>query len=231
MLYVADTSIAGGDKPREIEVGEFSFSSHTQEGRIYCVIEFKEETERRSHKSWVWDPLSQHYRQDEDRECSFSILIESDDAKFADIWLWRSYMSDPAGIAEDMFAFPKADGTLSPALDDGGPCWESVYYEGFVGQKLPRFKLQKASGSYADVSATAIWKDGKWRVTLSRPLSTGNKDDIVFRQGTEYRISMARGLPGKIPEPAFKFRMGKIQGDDAGAIPLPSAKSHSVGEK
>jgi len=133
-----------------VGISGFSFSSYTSEDRIFFVVKFPDEIERRSHKSWLWDPIRQHYREDDDFETAFSLTIESDDAKFADIWVWRSFMSDPVGMAEDMHSFRKGDEAAKSYTiilrDSGETCWTSRYFGEFAGERIPRFQHRKANG-------------------------------------------------------------------------------------
>jgi hypothetical protein len=180
-------------------LSSFDFASYVFGDRIFFIIEFSEQCERRSHKTWIWNPIKQHYCEGDDRETNFSLTIEDESAKFADLWFWRSFISDPVGIAEDMHLFRYVSAVKKKKniikRDAGNISWDTKYYDEFVGEKLPRFQHKKATGSYADVSARGIWKNGRWRVLLSRKLDSGQDDDIAFIHGHSYLISLFNGLP------------------------------------
>ncbi len=49
-----------------------------------------------------------------------------------------------------------------------------------AGMVIPGYILSPMTGSRGDVSASGIWADGKWVVTIMRALDTGNSDDVTF---------------------------------------------------
>ena len=61
------------------------------------------------------------------------------------------------------------------------------------GDLIPDYVLSRedAKGSAADNRAIAQWKEGGWSVILVRPLSTGNADDKVLREGSVYNVGFA----------------------------------------
>ncbi|MGE5838644.1 MAG: ethylbenzene dehydrogenase-related protein [Deltaproteobacteria bacterium] len=61
-----------------------------------------------------------------------------------------------------------------------------------AGDEIPGYLLTKEwKGSFADIKTTGIWKDGKWTVTMSRKLVTGNSDDVEFDARKKYSFVAA----------------------------------------
>lgn len=61
------------------------------------------------------------------------------------------------------------------------------------GDLIPDYVLsrQEASGSAADNSALASWKDGQWTVVIVRPLNLANPDDKALKEGGVYNVGFA----------------------------------------
>ena len=60
------------------------------------------------------------------------------------------------------------------------------------GDEIPGYLLSKEwKGSFADIKTTGVWKDGKWTVTMSRKLTTGNSDDVEFDTRKKYSFGTA----------------------------------------
>ncbi len=186
-----------------VQASDFSFSAFVSNNKIFISIEFNEKEERRSHRSWVWNPIEQFYKEDHgDRESVVSIILKKSGEPFADMWIWRSFISNPAEIAEDFQVFYQKNDDSAPSLvkrDAGRICWESRYFDEFAGERLPRFYHKKPSGSSADVSARGIWKNGRWHLKISRALDTGNPDDIVIAKEDTIIMSVSRGMPDFSP--------------------------------
>ncbi|HRR06631.1 MAG TPA: ethylbenzene dehydrogenase-related protein [Victivallales bacterium] len=187
--------IASNEMPSSPYEYRYSFSNYSvsikqEEDRIFLYVDFLDETEKRTYKSWQWDAINQSYIESNDEESIFAIILRSEEnnnsSDTADIWLWRAFMSDPAELAEDFYAIIKNNRISKLERDAGALCWEPIYYENFKGEKLPRFKHKTPSGSYADVSAKGIWKDGHWKIIFSRKLNTEHPDDIVLEKNKKY---------------------------------------------
>lgn len=179
------------ETPNENLSPKYNLTFQFTDNKIFVTVEFEEKTEKRSHKTWVWDPIAQCYKESNDIETSLIILIKQESTQeqsFADLWIWRSYISDPAQIAEDCYARIIPNHILDIKRDSGELCWQPVYHDEFVGESVPRFKHKKPYGSYADVSAKSEWNNGKWTVTLSRQNITGHDDDIDFEAGKNYEL-------------------------------------------
>jgi hypothetical protein len=62
-----------------------------------------------------------------------------------------------------------------------------------AGDMVPAYVTSRteASGSAADNSAQASWRDGTWTVVLVRPLGLKNADDKPLRPGNAYHVGFA----------------------------------------
>ena len=84
----------------------------------------------------------------------------------------------------------KADHYLDPASNavafDPNAGWKE-------GDLLPGNTVSRthASGSAADNSATASYKDGLWTLVMTRPLGLANKDDKALKAGGVYNVGFA----------------------------------------
>jgi hypothetical protein len=181
-------------------ISDIAFASYTVGDKIFIVVEFDAEEEKRSHRSWIWNPFGQHYVEGDDKETTFSILIKEKDSSFGDLWIWRAALSDPVGIAEDYYTFVCHEKTQRPKItvvqrDSGQRGWKSKYFDEFAGQKLPRFQHGKASGSAADVAASGKWSDKRWRLLISRKLDTGHSDDLPLAKEKIYTLLLDKNFP------------------------------------
>jgi hypothetical protein len=183
--------------------------------KIFLLIRFPASTERRRHRPWRWDPITQQYLSSAEEEQALTVLWLGD-AGQSDAWIWRSDRTDAAGHADDAWASP-AEG-LRP--DRGTPCWESRYVANFAGAELPRFYPREPTGSLADVRARGVWEDGAWTVELARPLETGWPDDLPLRLGETVAAHVFTGLPDALPmpgQPRLQFRLpGKASAEEDG---------------
>lgn len=61
------------------------------------------------------------------------------------------------------------------------------------GDLIPDYVISRedASGSAADNSALASWKDGVWTVVMIRPLGLANSDDKALKAGGVYNVGFA----------------------------------------
>ena len=123
-----------------------------------------------------------------------------------DFWIWRAGRGSFAGAAED--------GRLTPEGREGdgpGP-FEQPNSARAVGEEVGAFSqgdspLQAPSpqpGATApgsllvtqgpgrlEVQAASHWEQGRWTLTLSRPLTGSEAEDATFRAGGEYRFGLA----------------------------------------
>ena len=125
----------------------------------------------------------------------------------ADIWHWKAYRSQTAGIAHDKMhiisyaKIPKAKehpGRNGKTLwiarpsDKGGKIYKSQRPIDNIGASVPKYLVDKGvSGSIADVKTGAVWASGKWTVEFMRDLDTGNNDDVKFEAGKSYSAGIA----------------------------------------
>jgi len=56
---------------------------------------------------------------------------------------------------------------------------------------ISREVLERPTGSRGDISAEAEWSDGYWKLLLSRPLKTGNSDDVHFDINKTYAFAIS----------------------------------------
>lgn len=59
------------------------------------------------------------------------------------------------------------------------------------GDTVPRRLLSAPEGSRGDIRAQGEWRDGRWRVEMTRLLDTGNPDDKALRDRRRYTIAFA----------------------------------------
>lgn len=159
---------------------------------LYILAYYQANTESRKHTCWHWDSINQIYRLGDEKEDSLTLIWTQKEyaADKADIWIWRSARTDPAGFADDYFStqtlltqppccylnsFP-----LNLFPDNGTNSWFSRYFSKFTGEEIPRFYHRTPAGSSSDVHARGNWNDGYWIIEFSRKLSTGHEDDLDF---------------------------------------------------
>jgi hypothetical protein len=138
-----------------------------------------------------------------------------------DMWVWKSYSSNPMGYAEDGYVDDdsrKADAGTGKAkknessdkqkpkfmenpakkssvpgfLVDGEALEIKDYSKFKDGAVVPAWILSKFSGSMADIKSKATWANGKWTVMLQRKLETSDKEnDVNFDTRRDYVMGMA----------------------------------------
>jgi hypothetical protein len=65
----------------------------------------------------------------------------------------------------------------------------STFKEGDV---IPGYMLNPVwKASFADLKTKGVWKNGKWTVMMSRPLKTGNDDDVQYNTRKTYPFALA----------------------------------------
>jgi pimeloyl-ACP methyl ester carboxylesterase len=77
-------------------------------GQIFFLVTFPEETPHETHKTWIWDPKEEVYREGPDREDVFvfkwsmsgndvDLRLREPMPHRADIWFWKAHRTNPAG--------------------------------------------------------------------------------------------------------------------------------------
>lgn len=189
-----------------ISTKDVSVKGGTHGHRVYFFLEWKDATENNSHKPWVWNDQEKKYVLGTDREDRLAIQFSMDEnystnwasgKEFsADTWHWKAYRSNPLGLAHDksflvsrnklMRAYridlPNGEQVyISRPSDSGDKLYKTKRYRSYKKQIMPKYiPVESPKGSVADIKATGVWKDGVWRLELSRKLETGNADDVAF---------------------------------------------------
>nr|MBF0223075.1 hypothetical protein [Desulfobulbaceae bacterium] len=184
---------------------------------IYFLAQWPDSTKSDTHKQLTWDKEKDGYVEGEDREDrfvlnfdmggDFSSCMLSGKAYQADIWHWKAYRSQSAGIAHDkmhIMSFEKIPKAKKHPTRDGKEIWiarpsdagDDMYKSqkplDNIGDVIPRYVPNKAvSGSIADIKTEAIWADGVWTLEMARKLDTGNADDVKFEKGKSYAANVA----------------------------------------
>jgi hypothetical protein len=178
-------------------------------GEIFFLVTFAEETPHETHKTWIWDPKEEVYREGPDREDVFvfkwsmsgndvDLRLREPMPHRADIWFWKAHRTNPSGYADDkgqgVSATPgpmarkiqsARHGTLYFERwgDAGKPPWEEKLFFEYKGAKIDQFAPRPPAGSRGDIRAKGVWSKGQWTIEFGRPLSTGHDDDVVFTPG------------------------------------------------
>ncbi len=191
-----------------VEASSVSIRGGTYGDRVFVFVEWDDRSEDTVHKPWVWnsqrnkyikgpqreDRLAIHFSMDE----NYSTNWRSGEAFTADTWHWKASRSNPLGLAHDKslvisrskllraYNLNIADGSsvyISRPSDAGDKLYKTKRYRRLDQPLMPKYVLTESpQGSVADVTARGVWTQGKWRLELSRKLSTGNADDVVLPQ-------------------------------------------------
>lgn len=184
---------------------------------IYFLAQWPDSTKNDTHKTLTWDKEKDGYVEGKDREDrlalkfdmggDFTACMLSGEQYKADVWHWKAWRSQGAGLAQDkMHIFssekiPKAK--MHPAqngkeiwiarpADKGDELYTSQKPLDNVGDVIPRYVPNtNVTGSVADVKSAATWADGVWTLELSRKLDTGHDDDLKFEKGKQYNAGAA----------------------------------------
>ncbi len=198
---------------------------------IFMKVRFPDSTENRVHKLMNWDESTKTYRTGTLREDSIvlkwnmeplpvDVSLQSETEYRADIWFWKSFRTDPLGYADDkmhIYSFSKrnkaqdvilANGKimyLSRPSDSGKSSYQSIAYEKFMGDSVPRYRHRQPTGSRADIKAKGAWKEGFWTIEFQRDLMTNNDDDIQFQTNIPSYFGVSRyEIAGKRPNPKLE---------------------------
>lgn len=159
-----------------------------------------------------WRVVGGKYKRADDRDDAIAVRFHMDgdydkcmitDKSYkVDVWLWSAGRSNLAGFADDLYYIissksiedaaehkTAAGGTvyIKKMRDEGTPGWEnSRAPKEVAAPELPGVALAaNPSGSIVDVAAKGRWADGKWLVEMSRKMTTGHDDDVVFAPGAK----------------------------------------------
>ncbi|MGB5742136.1 MAG: ethylbenzene dehydrogenase-related protein, partial [Sedimenticolaceae bacterium] len=180
----------------------------THSDRVFLFVEWDDDSEDTVHKPWVWNGELNKYVKGPQREDRLAVQFSTDEnystdwrsgEEFtADTWHWKASRSNPLGLAHDKslvvsrskllraYKLSIADGGnlyISRPSDTGDKIYKTKRYRRFDQPLMPKYLLTESPrGSVADVAARGVWSQGKWRLELSRKLSTGNADDVALPQ-------------------------------------------------
>ncbi|MBF0296144.1 MAG: hypothetical protein HQL96_13220 [Magnetococcales bacterium] len=180
------------------------------EKHFYLALEWPDATMNAVYKPWKL--AGEGYRRSREVDDmlvvrwqlgdSFNACMLSSTRYRTDVWRWSAGRSNLSGVADDMrheFADKPFDkpareyegnkGTIYfvNEPDAGFPGWQSLPTpKPGAGPVVPSVaKAGDPSGSRADVAAKGHWKDGVWRVEMSRRLRTDDSEDVVLEPGVE----------------------------------------------
>jgi hypothetical protein len=184
---------------------------------IYLLAQWPDPTKDATHKTLHWSEEEDGYVEGKDREDRLALKFDmggdyrlcmlSGTEYKADVWHWKAYRSQTAGVAHDkMHVFslkqiPLAKKHMAKTGDeiwiarpsDGGDkLYKSQRPVDEIGETVPRYIVnENPTGSIADVKTAAVWADGMWTLELSRKLDTGHDDDVKLERGKSYGAGVA----------------------------------------
>lgn len=131
-------------------------------------------------------------------------LVEK--GEWVDLWNWKAQRTGRHGFADDRYLDPegmhgdtpgeifrenskaRVAATIPPFAEGDAPIYDA---EGLsvgkefrpAGSRAPGYLTERPIGGRGDVAAFAVWKNGRWTVTLRRSLNTGDPRDVTFVPG------------------------------------------------
>ncbi len=205
--YSGDEKNRYGDGEVQIKAGYFN-------DKVYFMVQWKDSTKNNTHKNYVWDKAQQRYRQGKDREDRFIFKFHISGKystnplagwpSVSDIWHWKAYRSNEAGLAHDKShiisdtkiakskKYTAVNGKtiyFARPSDEGTSIYKSERYAEKAEDVMPKYIINSdISGSIADVKAKGVWADGMWTLELERKLDTGDQGaDVVFKTGSSVK--------------------------------------------
>ncbi len=196
--------------------------------QIFFMVRYADPDESRLHKPWVWNETDQIYKAGPEREDVFvfkwALKEETDDLSVhadlpydADVWFWKAHRTDPVGFADDKIQHLSAtkmekskkiksksgkDMFLQRKGDQGKSAYKSKLQIENIGDKIAQFEYRSPTESRADVKAKGLWENNSWCVEFSRPLITGQPDDIQLDIAKNYLFGVSRyEIAGRKPDP------------------------------
>ena len=184
---------------------------------IYFLAQWPDSTKDATHKTLTWSKEKDGYEEGKDLEDrlaltfpmggDFTACMLSGKTFQADMWHWKAYRSQSAGVMEDQMtivSFDKLEKAKEHPTKDGKKVWlarpsdagtkliSSQKPVDNIGDTVPQYlPAKEISGSIADIKSAAVYADGKWTVEIGRKLDTGNKDDVAFAHGKSYAAGSA----------------------------------------
>jgi len=213
--WASATPVITHDKVADIDLELRAVHTGNQ---IFIMVRYPDSDESRLHRSWRWDSEQERYISAGDREDVLVLKwwLEGDSPTLstsagqpyrADIWYWKACRTDPVGFADDKIQIldsissARSQKITSPAGktmyltrrgDDGTSSYATEIPGSFQGDKIPRFKISRPTGSRADIRARGRWADGWWVIEFARALDTGHDDDVVLRAGDRHFFGVSR---------------------------------------
>lgn len=200
-------------------------SVHTS-SRIFFLVEYPDDQESVTHKSFRWDDDEQVYKPVHDREDTFvfkwsmvgaeaDLALRHRASHEADVWFWKAWRTNPVGYADDKWhdVSPERREPCTELDAGGAPAFlrrradpgregyvEHLPFE-FAGAVVSRYSHQTPLGSRADVRAKGRWVSGRWTIEFGRRLATGGSDDVEFAVGGRYLFGIScYEISGGYPE-------------------------------
>ena len=185
---------------------------------IYFLVQWPDDTKDDTHKVMIWNSDVEMYEAGNDLEDRLALGIDmggdftgcmlGGTEYKADIWHWKAFRSQTAGIAHDKMhivsfqQMPMAkkhasrDGKkevwIARPSDAGDKLYKSQRLIDKKADREPKYLVTPSpQGSIADVKTGAVWADSTWTLEIKRKLSTGHVDDVVFVPGEKYKASVA----------------------------------------
>ena len=126
---------------------------------------------------------------DGSREMRMRMMVPGE--KIADLWRWRSRVTAPFGVADDMVV--DRDGQRG---DEGQVLTRENRPPEIRGNAssgegpVPFFLVERPRGDQAQVRTVSSWERGWWTVLFQRRLVTGDGDDRNFSEGDRLEFSV-----------------------------------------
>lgn len=177
-------------------------------GRFYLAARWSDSAADTDLDVWTWN--GQRYARSRRYEDMFAVRFEmagdydrsmlSGKSYEADLWQWSAGRSQLARIAED-YRQVISTRIIENAAEYTVKGVGTIYIKKFRDDGQFPFKTVRppkareaeqivaveyagqADGSYADVPAFGVWKDGRWQLELGRDLDTGHADDVRLPAG------------------------------------------------
>jgi hypothetical protein len=184
---------------------------------VFFLVTYSDESPSETHKTWVWDPKEEIYREGPDREDVFifkwsmvgnavNLALREPEPHRADIWFWKAHRTNPAGYADDKWqgmlfeAGTSARKIHSPQHgtlyfwrqgDTGEPAFAEKFFFEYQGDMLEKYTHREPESSRGDVRAKGVWAEGQWTIEFGRQLNTGYDDDVVFTPGSAHLFGVS----------------------------------------
>ena len=218
------TEVSVTDK---IEKTTIYIKSICSKDQIYFLVRYKDKTENRHHKRFIWDKNLEMYKHGPTKEDSFifkwpisqsvdDFSLKATSPYIADIWYWKAFRTDPKGYADDKrhiysdtklakarsIILGKKIFYLSRPGDEGQSSYKSLIPTEKTNQEIDSYAHRSPTLSRADVKAKGVHKDGMWTIEFSRALNTGHFDDIKFERKNSYKFGVSLNeIAGAKPDP------------------------------